>query len=160
MRKGQIVRKISHDGIPYGAYLIVDRASVNKIDAHPIDPESNVSVTLRKDQVKELKMLILDASLRDILNIVENSSSTYYHSLTDKYIDAVSVEHDILMLKNNPTGTKIYFESCMIEKVLRTQYTKCERCDKYGEFAKGVKRVQVPTIRITLGRMIHAVVKQ
>ena len=160
MRKGQIVRKISHDGISYGSYLIVDRASIKLIDAHPIDPESNISVTLRKDQVQELKMLILDASIRDILNIVESETDTYYHDLTDKYIDAVSVEHDILMLKNNPTGTKIYFESCKIEKVLRTKYVPCERQDKYGEFIKGMKRIHVPTIRITLGRMIHAVVKQ
>lgn len=160
MRKGQIVRKVTKDGKLYGAYLMVDRASAKLIDAHPIDPESKLSVTLRKDQVKELKMLILDASIRDILNIVENDSAFYYHEPVQKYSAAVSVDHDILVLKNNPTGTKIYFEECEIKRVLRTQYVKCEHRDKWGGFVKGIKKIQVPTVRIHLGRMIHAIVKQ
>lgn len=160
MRKGQIVRKVTKDGKLYGAYLMVDRASAKLIDAHPIDPESKLSVTLRKDQVKELKMLILDANIRDILNIVENDLAFYYHEPVQKYSAAVSVDHDILVLKNNPTGTKIYFEECEIQRVLRTQYVKCERHNKFGCFVKGIKRIQVLTIRIRLGRMIHAIVKQ
>lgn len=160
MRKGQIVRKVSHEGKPYGSYLMIDRASIKLIDAHPIDPESKLSVTLRKDQVKELKMLILDASIRDILNIVENDLAFYYHDPVLKYTAAVSVDHDILVLKNNPTGTKVYFEECEIQKVLRSQYVKCERRDKFGGFVKGIKKVQVPAVRICLGRMIHAIVKQ
>ena len=151
MRKGQIVRRMSNDGTPYGPYLMVDRATVNKIDAHPIDPVSNFTVTLDKNHVYECATVMLDAPVQDIIRIIENDANVYYHEPTKKWLHATHYNWDIIVIKNNSVGIKVYYTG-VVERVMKRKVV-----DVKNRYKQQIK--WVPIIRVTFERMIHAITR-
>lgn len=144
MKKGQIIRKMSNDGTPYGAFLMIDRATSTKVDAHPINPVSNLTVTLDKEHVYECYTVLLDAPARDIVRIVENDSTEYYHEPTKTWEKASHYNWDIVILQNKAAHAKVYYTDCEVKRVMKRVPQGIGKLTKH-----------VPIIRVTLGKIIH-----
>lgn len=148
MKKGQIIKKMSNDGTPYGPLMMIRRATQTRVDACYIDPESNISVSLDKNHVYECHTIMLDVSAYDLVHILEKNPDVFYHKPNQQWTKAsyVGWSTDVVILHNRATGTKVYYTDCVIERIMKRNFDRSTYKTQVS---------LVPVIRITLGRRFY-----
>ena len=128
--------------------MMIRRATQTRVDACPIDPESNISVSLSKDHVYECHTIMLDISARDLIHVLENDPDVFYHKPNKQWTKAsyVGWSTDVVILQNRATGTKVYYTNCVIERIMKRSFDRSTYKTKVS---------LVPVIRITLGRKFY-----
>lgn len=138
MRRGQLCRKCTSEGVAYGSLMIVDKPTWNNVTCHYIDDDEGTNpITLRKNCVKVLEEIKLCVSRYDFMNILENYPQYYYHEPSEKWLNAANGDIDLLILRCQGNPIRMYIKDCAIEKVIQCK--------------KGVPKQMV---RVTVGDIV------
>lgn len=138
MTKGDICRKITHEGVPYGPLMIVDRVTWRNVTCHIIEHGDNIApIILQRNMVSILPSVRLAVPLSDLNRMMQKECNVYYHNPTKTWVKAAGSVPEIIVLTANRGKYRLYYKDCEIEKVLRHQGKKI-----------------IPSIRLELGKQL------
>ena len=147
---GSIIRKISSEGIQYGAYLKVESANKSSVSAYYINPPEDGLILLPRKLVTVCSIVTLTVNHEDIIKISKNDSLYYTHSATKLWCETADKIPDLICIRDVAGHKRIIFSNCLFKRVVVHRTIK----EAKTHFERDIIK-HIPSIRIFFGTKIY-----
>ena len=125
MEVGEIIRKLSSSGEPYGSYAMIEKIEGEIIIAKYITPPTSDKLRINIDHV--YSCIVRTVSIDDGVwfNITENDLGTYTLDVEPMMSRVLTQDVcDILCLEAKQSKRKAYFSNCHFQSLYLPQFVK------------------------------------
>ena len=126
MEVGEIIRKMSSSGEPYGSLAIVEKIEDGVITAKFITPPTNDRMMVGIDHVYSCVVRTIQIDDSVLFNIMENDLGTYTLEVEPSMSRILTQGIcDLLCLEGKISKRKVYFSNCHFQALSLPQYVHC-----------------------------------